>query len=301
MLSPLSPANQQFLQDVNRLSERMQIAQRQISTGKKMLTVSDNPDQVSTLLQARADLAASKANNQNLGRVKAEVDTGEQALESAVTVFQRIRTLGAAGASDTNSAASRNTIAQEVGSLYDELVGITRTTVEGRFIFSGNQDQNPPYQLDLTQATPLSSYGGSAATRQVQHPNGTTFAVSLTAQDIFDSPDPATNVFSAVDALRTALQANDSAAIQTAVDNLQKPDNFLHRQLAFYGTTQNKIANAQEFGNRHQLQLEGQISDIQDADITDAILNLSQAKFNQQAALEAHAQIPHTSLFDFLR
>ena len=155
MINPLTPSDQQFLTDINRISDRMERAQRDIATGKRIHTVSDDPDHVSTLLQARADLAGSQAIRDNLGRVKIEVDTGEQALQSAVSIFERIRTQGASGAPNLNSAETRATIAKEVGSLYDELVGITHTTVENRFIFSGDQDQTPSYTLDLTQAVPL--------------------------------------------------------------------------------------------------------------------------------------------------
>ena len=301
MLTSLTPANQQFVRDIDRLSEQMRTAQQQISTGKRIHTIADDPDQISTLLQARADLEGSRVTSANLGRVQSEVDAGEQAIQSGVKLFERVRTLGAAGTSDTSSAETRAALAQEVAAIYEELVGLTNTTVEGRFIFSGDQDQVSPYQLDLTKTPPLSAYGGSAATRQVQHPNGTTFPVSRTAQEIFDSTDPSTNVFKAVDALRIALQANDRTGIRTAVQNLDKPDIFLNRQLSFYGTTQQRIADAKEFGSRYQLQLQTQIGAIEDADTTYAILTLSQAKVNQQAAFEAHAQIPHGSLFDFLR
>ncbi len=301
MLSPLNPANQEFLADLNRISDRLNAAQRDVSTGTRLHSVSDNPDQVSTLLQARADLAASRAVSDNLGRVKIEVDTAEKALQSAVGLFGRVRTLGAAGASSTNSAETRAAIAQELGVAYGELVGITNTTVEGRFIFSGDLDQNVPYTLDLSQATPLSAYGGSTPTRKVQHPNGTEFGIALSAQDIFDSADLSTNVFAVVDALRTALLANDDKAISAAVQNLSKADTYLNRQLSFYGATQNRVSAAQEFGLRQQLQLQGQISGIEDTDLTEAILTLNQAKLNQEAALQAHAQIPQRSLFDFLR
>jgi flagellin-like hook-associated protein FlgL len=172
--------------------------------------------------------------------------------------------------------------------------------VEGRYIFSGDTDQRAPYTVDLTQASPVSAYQGSASTRVAQHPNGTTFPVALTAQTIFDSSDPSTNVFVAIEGMRTALANNDSAAIQTSMDGLSKVSQYMNQQLAFYGTTQNKISEATDYGSTLQTQLQTQISNLQDADMTAAIQELTLGQTQQQAALESKAQMPRTTLFNFL-
>ncbi len=300
MLTSLDASAQQFLNSLNRISQRMDTAQRQISTGVRLGRVSDDPDQVSTLLQARADLSASDQIKANLGRIKAEVDGGEQALESAVQLFERARTLGAQGASGTQTAASQVALGQEVGSILEQLVGTAGTQVAGRYIFSGDSDQLVPYTVDLTQTPPVSAYLGSGSTRVAQHPNGTTFALGRTAQEIFDSPTPEDNVFLALTNLRDALLANDDAGIRTALDGMGQVGDHLNSELAYYGTTQNKIAEATDFADTRSLQLQTQIGDIQDADLTSAILELNQSQTQQQAALSARARLPRTSLFDYL-
>src|SRR5712692_6196621 len=97
MLSNLDPSAQQFLYSLNQISDRMTRAQQQVSSGLKLQQVSDAPYQISTLLEARASLDSTQQILGNLGRVKAEVDSGEQALESAVQLFDKVQTLGAQG------------------------------------------------------------------------------------------------------------------------------------------------------------------------------------------------------------
>ena len=300
MLSNLQPPAQQFLLHLNRIHGRLDRAQRRISTGLRIAHVSDDPDQIATLLRARAHLEAAKQTHQNLGRLKAEVDGAEQAVQHAVVLFERVRTLGAQGATATQTADTRAMIAQEVGSVLEQMVGLTGTAVEGRFIFSGDSDQAPPYTIDLALPVPISPYQGSAATRVTEHPNGTTFSVSRTAQDIFDSTDPASNVFATVEALRQALLANDEPAILDAVEALTVAGVHLNTQLAFYGATQNKIAEALDFGQNLQVQLQTQIGSLQDADMTEEILELQQGQVQQNAALSAWARQPRTTLFDYL-
>src|SRR5690348_17131397 len=103
MLSSLSPSKQQYLNNLDTIQQRMQTAQFQISTGKRLNMVSDAPDQIATLLQARANLSGSEQIQSNLGRVKSEVDAGEQALQTSVQLFDRVQTLGAEGNSGTQT------------------------------------------------------------------------------------------------------------------------------------------------------------------------------------------------------
>ncbi|MSV35108.1 MAG: hypothetical protein EXQ47_05850 [Bryobacterales bacterium] len=300
MLSSLDPAAQRFLDTLNRIGDRMGRAQRQISTGLKVTQVSDAPAAVPLILAARANVNTTQQILTNLGRVKSEVDAGEQALQSAVQVFDQVQTLGAQGDTDTQTAEGRAVLAQQLDSLLQQLVGLADTTVEGRYIFTGDSDQQIPYTYTPGQAVPLSAYLGSNSTRLVQHPNGTTFPIALTAQQIFDSADPTTNVFAAVQNLSTAFRNNDMTAIQTAVNALSKVGGYLNTQLAQYGNAQNKIAAAVDFGKTLQVQLANQLSNLEDADLTEAILEMTQSQTQQQAALESRARLPRSTLFDFL-
>ncbi|HEV1285041.1 MAG TPA: hypothetical protein VNU44_07015, partial [Bryobacteraceae bacterium] len=95
MVSSLNPRSQEFLNNINRISAQMTEAQTQLSTGLKVNVVSDNPDVISTLLQARANLNSAQQVGTNLGQVSTEVNTGEQALESATTLYDQVQTLSA--------------------------------------------------------------------------------------------------------------------------------------------------------------------------------------------------------------
>ncbi|HWZ29768.1 MAG TPA: flagellin [Bryobacteraceae bacterium] len=300
MITSLNPINQEFIDNLNRVIDRLNTDQLDISSGVRMRQVSNSPDQVSSLLQARAALSASQQISTNLGNVKTEVDTSEQALEGVVQLFDQVQTIGAQGATGTQTAAARATLATQLQSLEQQFVGAANTSIEGRFLFSGDADQTAAYTYDVTQANPVSAYLGSASTRVALHPNGTTFPVALTAQQIFDSSDPTTNVFGAINGLVTALNNNDQTAIQTSVNGLGKVAEYLNQQLAFYGNTQNQVAAATNYAQTQQVGIQAQIGNLQDTDMTAAILDLTQAQTQMQASLQSRGQIPKTTLFDFL-
>ena len=300
MISSLDPASLSFLNGLDRIQRRTDRAQRELTTGLRINVASDDPSQIADLLATRARLDRITQINSNLDQVKSEVDTSEAALQSAVKLVEHAQSLATQGESVFNDANSRNDIATELGGVLQQLVAISNTTVQGRYVFSGDSDQKGAYSLDLTKNNPISTYSGSGTTRQVELPDGSLVAVAKTAQDIFDSSNPQQNVFQAVNDLRLALLNNDQTGVGAALSKLGGAGTYLNGKLAFYGTVQNGIANARESGSSSVLQLQGQLSGIQDADLTKAITEFQQATYNQQAALQSRAKLPHTSLFDFL-
>ena len=151
MISSLDSAAQSFLNGVNQIQQKAQRAQQELTTGLKINTVSDGPDQIAGLWQTRSNLDQVQQVDSNLGRVKTEVDTAQGVLQSAVTLVERAQTLGAQGSNGTASAQTRQNIADELGSVLQQLVASANTTVEGRYIFSGDSDQQAPYRIDLTK------------------------------------------------------------------------------------------------------------------------------------------------------
>ncbi|HML18474.1 MAG TPA: hypothetical protein VK419_15700 [Bryobacteraceae bacterium] len=300
MVSMLNPVYQEFVNDVDQVSTAMQNAQLEVSSGLQMRNVSDMPDQVSELLQARANLSSSQQISTNLVNVTSEVNAGEQAVSSAVTLFDQVQTIAAEGATGTQTASSRAALAQNLQSILQQMVGLANTSIDGRYIFSGDSDQTQPYTYDASQPDPVSSYNGSASTRVVQGADGTTFPVALTAQQIFDSSDPTTNVFSSINALITSLNNNDQAGIQTEQNGLSTVASYLNQQLAFYGTTQDTLQSATTFAQNQQTQLQTQISNLQDANETSAIMQMTQDETQEQAALSSEAEMPRQTLFSFL-
>jgi flagellar hook-associated protein 3 FlgL len=300
LIPSLNSAAQQFLDNLNQIGDAMTTAQQQVSTGLKITEPSDAPDSISALLEAHANLASTQQTLSNLGLYTTEVNTGEQALQTAVTNFDQVQTLAAEGANSTQTAAGNAILAQQVNSLLQQTVGLADSKSGNRYIFAGDQDQQIPYTYDATLTPPVSAYGGSSSTRLAEDVNGATFSVALTAQQIFDSTDPSTNVFTSMENLSTALASNNTAAIQTALNGLPAVSQYLNTQLSFYGNVQDQLASATTEGQTVQTQQQAQVANLQDADMTQSILELTQAQTQQQAALQSEGQIPRTTLFNFL-
>ncbi|MCU1274329.1 MAG: flagellar hook-associated protein 3 [Bryobacterales bacterium] len=305
MIPSVNPSAQLFLADLSRVQSQIDTAQRQISSGLKISQPSDAPNELEGLMRVQADLARNQQVSNNLAEVKSEVDTSEQALQTATKLMDRVSTLAAQAVNSTQTASSRQSIAQEVTGILQQLVGLSQTSVQGRYVFSGDQSQLSSYSLNLSAPNGVDRLLTTAATRQVVDATGISFTIARTALDIFDhrNPDDSTaadNVFAAVNSLRVSLQNNDQAGISNAQNSLHAANDSLNTHLSFYGSVQNRIQDSQDYSSRYQLQLQTDLSHIQDADITQAALALSQGNTQLNTALAAEAKMPRTSLFDFL-
>ncbi|HEV3334066.1 MAG TPA: flagellin [Bryobacteraceae bacterium] len=318
MISNLSPQSQNFLADVDRVQQSVAQASGQISSGLRVNVASDAPDVISQLLQLRSNLQKNTQITTNLGMATTDANVAESTLDSATQLMDNALSLAAQGATGTMTASDRQNLAGEVQAVEEQMLGFSQTQSGGRYVFSGDQDTQPTYQLDLSNANlaPNGNLTGTGAgvdmlitpsnTRVIENPAGGTFAVSMTAQQIFDDRNPdgsmaADNVFHAIDSLRTALLNNDQTGITNATVSLRTASDHLNQCLAFYGTTQNRIQAATTFAANYDIQLKTQISQIEDADVTAASLELSQGTTHIQAAFQMEANIPRTTLFDFLK
>ena len=152
MIRSLRTSDERFLNTLSQINNRLAKAQQQSASGKRLLDVSDDPDQVTSLLTARASLARVQQVQTNLGRIKTETDAAEVAISNSVKIMERARVLATQGLNGTQTAESRAAIASEVNNLVQQLANASNTYVNGRFIFSGDSDQaesfiytaNPP-------------------------------------------------------------------------------------------------------------------------------------------------------------
>ncbi|MBZ5596260.1 MAG: hypothetical protein LAP39_28780 [Acidobacteriia bacterium] len=305
MLPTVSPSAQIFLADIANVQSEINTAESQVSSGLKISKPSDSPEQLEALMRIRADLDRNTQVTSNLSVIKSETDPAEKALETATQLMDRAVSLASQGDNTTQSAATRQALAQQVTDLLQQMVGLSQTQVQGRHVFSGDQAALASYQLDLAAPNGVDRLITPTATRQVVDATGVSFTVAKTAQDIFDHRNPddslaPDNVFASLNSLVVALQNNDQAGVTTSIASLHTASDYLNSQLSFYGSVQTRIQDAQTYSNDYQVQLQTQLSQVQDADITQAAIQLSQSNTQLNAAMSAEAQMPRTSLFSFL-
>lgn len=301
MTTNLDAGSELFLANLDRIQQGLATTNRQISSGKKISVASDAPDQIGTLLQLRADLQHNSQVQTNLILAKTDAASADSALGSAINLLDQAMTLGEQGANTTQTAGIRKTLSNQIQSIQEQIVAVTRTSVQGRYLFNVDHPNTAPYSFDntLLAANPAVQMSPSTASLRVEDPAGGSFLAAKGAVEVFDSPAP-NGPLTVLNNLRLALIANDPTAIAAAIDPIKQASAHLNSMQAFYGQVETRIQSAADYASNRDTQLQAQISQTQDTDITAAALQLTQGSVQLQAAMQMRAKLPHNSLFDYL-
>lgn len=305
MISVLNTANLNFLNSVNHTQAQLTQVQSEISSGLAVNSPSDAPDQVSAILQLHSQIQQNQQTTENLTQVQGQVQTADTNLSSGISLLDQVMTLATQALSTSSTAASRATGASQVAGLMQEMVGISNTVVDGQYIFSGNNSGSPSYQYDASSPTGVDRLQISAATQQAQDGSGQNFSIALSSNQIFDARDASDtptsgNVFAAMNAVRVALQTNNTSGIQTALSSVQTASTYLNTQQGFYGNVEDRLTTALSTASTQSVSLQTDLSGRQDADETQAIVEMQQYTTTLQAAIAAESKMPTTTLFNDL-
>lgn len=293
-----------FLLDLERIQQRAARAQTRISSGYKVNAPSDAPAQVSDILHAQLELAEAVQTKTNLQRVQAEVNASEAVVRDAVRILQDVNVAAAQGVDGLATTHERTVLAAQVKNWHGELVRLANSSAGGRYLFGGDQDQSVPYSLDWTQPGGVIRLQNSPDTRVIEDVSGNGFPVSRRAEDLFDlrdsldAPAPG-NVFHALYNLSLALDADDPVAISAAAQQANDAFDHVNRELATFGTAQSRVETAIDAAQKKEVSAKARLSELRDADLPEAILELTQSRTSLEAALGAQAQMPRTTLFDY--
>ena len=304
-ISNLSPADQAFLAGVNTVEQQITAATQHITSGLKVSTAADDPAQIDDLLQLRADQQLDKQVASNLTMANSVASAADTAIGGAVQVVDTAIQIATQAANSLTGENTDSSLALQVQGLLSQMVNYSQTQVQGQYIFSGDQPESPYYQLDLAAPQGVDQLLTAGATQQIQDPAGGSFAVSQTAQTIFgnqnaDGTPAGDNVFAALNNLNNALQSNSTAGVKSALNNLQQASTRLNDMQSFYGVVEDRIQSATTYSSSRDTELETQVGSIQNADVTSDAMLLSQANTQLQAAFQAEAQIPKSTLFNYL-
>ncbi|OZG73851.1 flagellar hook-associated protein 3 [Hahella sp. CCB-MM4] len=181
------------LDNILDVNAQLQKTQLQISSGKRVLTPSDDPVASTRILQINQELAllGQYQSNINLAQNRLELEDG--LLGSVSDVIQRLKELTIQAGDGSQNADDKKFIAEEVQQRLGQLVGIMNSKdPSGEYIFGGYQGKQEPFQLNEAGAY---VYVGDEGQRLVQIDAAVTVAASDNGKDIFVNVASENNTF----------------------------------------------------------------------------------------------------------
>jgi flagellar hook-associated protein 3 len=142
-----------FLRNLNAISERIERTQEQLSTGKKFSRPGHGPLEVGQVIGFRSDSSKISQYLSNVDDGTSQVSYIDTIVQSVISDLGRTRDLAIDGANDNLNAQDRAAIAQEVSLLLDATVSNANSRFRDRYTFAGWNTRSQPFEAVYNENT----------------------------------------------------------------------------------------------------------------------------------------------------
>ncbi|WP_183982423.1 flagellin [Sphingomonas jinjuensis] len=281
------------------MNARAQTLQTEIATGKKIQNPSDAPgvsQQLAEIARKDADSQAYTANMKTAGSL---LDQTDSVIGQIATAMTRAKELATSAATGTLNAVDRKIIGTELRSVLDSIVTMANVNnIRGEPLFgTAGTTQSVVEQTDGTFL-----YADTNVS-PVPIADGQDVQSTETAARLFQLPD-GTDVLATLSALAKALQAPDDTTQSTAnaaLDTLQSGLNQLGDVQSSVGARGARVELQQSLLQTADTDRAELRSQLEDTDITSAVVELQQMLTALQATQASFSKLAQLSLFDYIR
>jgi len=278
---------------LQRVTASESIVLRQLSSGKKIQSPSDDPAGMAALIQVQANDSSTQQYLSTIKAIRSQMQSADSSLNSVSIAIERALTLGVRGATGTMTDADREAVATEIDGVTDQLLELANSSQQGTYLFSGTATTTKPFAQSGNNVV----YQGSASSNEIAVGEGYTITNNVPGISVFG--DDTAGLFGSVKKLSTALRTHGD--VSGAIDQLQAARENISSARVVYGNSLNQIDSAETLMNGRHLQLTQQETDIAGADLADAATRLVSSQTSRNALLAAIAKTDQSSLFDYLR
>ena len=275
---------QQLTAALSRNTAQEQMLSGQISSGVRLAGLGDDPVAAAQNVQFSAQIAVDSTFTQTAATTTARMQVADSTLGSVVDQINQAISVATAGNNGTNNANDRSSVAAELTSIRDEILGLANTTYSGKYLFSGSQNSTPPFQLD-TSTTPASViYAGDNVVNHLSTPGGQSIATNLPGQQIFTSASG--DLLGTLNSLIQEFSTGNTATTTALTSQLSAALAQVSTQRASLDGAINRFQSASSYASQEQTQLVSNQTNLLQADLPTVATRLS-ATTTQQSALES--------------
>ncbi|MCP4213731.1 MAG: flagellar hook-associated protein 3 [bacterium] len=301
-----------FMFNLTNTKQRYDTAISQTSSGKRLNNLSDDPSDMSYVLNLRSKIGQIDQFTKNIDSAKAYLSTAESALNQVENVIISIVNLTEQGASETVGPDERNTIADSIEQMRDEILNYANTQVMGRYIFAGSATDTEPFSLPIapdmitnTNANRPNEflYYGNSDTMEIQADFSVTVASNIPGNEIFGefgAAEPPYDIFERIAGIVQHLREDDTTAIGQDIGTMDDIVNQVSENIGVIGNRTSHMTEIKGMLTSFRSSMQANMSSLEDANMAEAISNLSREEIGLQATLQAGSRIQRTSLMNFL-
>lgn len=300
-----------YLKNLNKNMASMVSIENQVSTGKRLNKISDDPVDAVSVMQYRVKLYKSEQYQENVNNGLTWLDQTESSATELNEVLKSAYETAVEAANDYMSDDEKAAAAELIGQLRDHILTIGNAQSGDAYIFGGYNTNKAPFTLDgsgnilyngldLTDSTNASLIAEEATGIEYEVGFDIKMNISVNGAELLGTGD--NNVYTVLDNLYNALNSDASAdELSGYVDQLQDCQSHVLSVVADIGGRVNRLELISNRYDEDNLMYTDMKSKLEDVDQAEAIMNYKMAEYVYSAALQIGSEIIQPSLVDFLK
>jgi flagellar hook-associated protein 3 FlgL len=265
--------------------------QEEVSSLKRLRRPSDSPVDAVSALRLRSDMGRNEQISRNIDDAMGWLGVADNALTAVVEQLNRVRDLAVQARNASADATAREGIASEVEKIRETLLGLANTEYNGRAIFAGTASTDAAYDAS-------GAYQGVSRTIERTVAPGVRVQINVNGDEVFGATG--NDLFLAVNQIANAVRS-DPSQLDTLVADLDTRTETVKTRLAEVGTRFRRVETMKDRNTADSLTMRQNLSNVEDTDLAQAVMELQLQEVAYQAALQATARAIQPSLVDFLR
>jgi flagellar hook-associated protein 3 FlgL len=267
--------------------------QRQLASGKRISSISDDPAGTSMSVSLHALKSAAERYTKNLEYGQSFLKFTENSIGDTNDLMRRAYELAVRGANDATDQKAREGMIHEVNELQRRLIDLGNSRgPNGAYLFAGQMTNTKPF----TFALGVPSYQGDQNPLVIEHAAGETLQVNSDADTLY------LDAWNRLESLKANLQGGNAGAISGIdIPALQQTLEDLTYERGRIGA---KLESVTTYLNDYERRIEefsAAASQIEDVDMSEAIVEYRMAENAYQAALSVTSNGFQLSLLDYIR
>ncbi len=287
-----------ILSDLGKTAKEMIDAHEVVSTGKNINKISDDPVGMVTVLTLRSSLANIDQLDRNIVIGDSWLTSAETGLTGVNDILTEVKHFCTQYASANVSATDRLNAVNMVDGYLRQIISLANSQTGDRYIFSGTNTSTAPFVLNGAE-TQVDYFGNDTA-YAIQIGQGNNLEVGWDGQDIFGETGTADDIFQTLIDLKNHLQNNDVASIQDTLAEVEIHYDKINGVIAELGGKAVTLDIKSKVLLDLNITYTERLSEIEEADITDAIMKLTSKELAYQATLSSASKVMRMTLLDYL-
>jgi len=289
---------QTSLLNISRATLGLTDAQRVAATGKRISKASDDVPGTDRALTLRSALSTIDQLADNCVVSKPLLDTTDSALASMASAIKSVQTICMAAANSSVSDSVRQDYIRQLDSITEDLADTANTRYLDQYVFSGTLTGQPA--VTAQAGPPPFTYTGNDDVRKVQVLNWVSVQTGIPGSKVFNFDGSAgagtTDMFTMIANVRDAIASGNINQMSSQLTNIQANyDNVLSCR-SRVGAWLQRLDKAQGILDDGKGRFSELLSNVEDADLPQAIIWLQTQQNVYQAALSVSSQAQNLSL-----